>query len=456
MTTRENPMAGRYFNDPSFAAAISNLAGAFAPPSPEEYLTAEKVKGLRTSNAALADAYGLAGNDFDKLGIVADLYDPSNSYYSVDTAANTARRGQDVAAAAALDTARINGAYGLAGTKLGYYDSMPGLPPEIAAAIGAPAFAPQSGAALGAPAPPLSETEMIAKIMAEQSPEDQRAMVGVDLAQTVDPVSGLPVNTSTLDAIGQQPFVNPGSQAAPDAITFDRNGVRMGGFIKNGQFVDAVGTPLTPEEAGTAAKVGSPVGTNAELGITGSNKTKGNEIVAEASYGKERAAKFLALIENNAGVLGIPGTIRGFAQDLVAGANEFGEVYGGIGSFDELQSMAANVAQSNGYTPEIAQAFNYALEMAYLAANMQDPDGEVGIRELAMNMDQYDGGIAGNEKVKANLAVLMGQLEDRIAYGNALRTGKDFVSPNPAELAKPGAPAAGALSPEALKWIEGP
>ena len=42
MGTRMNPLAGRFFSDPAFAAGASNLAAAFAPPSPEDYLAAEQ------------------------------------------------------------------------------------------------------------------------------------------------------------------------------------------------------------------------------------------------------------------------------------------------------------------------------------------------------------------------------------------------------------------------------
>lgn len=460
MTTRQNPMAGRYFNDPNFAAAVSNLAGAFAPPSPEEYLTAEKVKGLRTSNAALADAYGLAGNDFDKLGIVADLYDPSQSYYSVDTDAATARRGQDVAAATTLDKARIDGTYGLAGTKLGYEDTMPGLPPEIAAAIGAPAFAPQSGAALGAPAPLMTETEMMAKILGEQDPATQRAIIG----SKIDPVKvagadGGAVYADRLSALGQPAYTDPGSQAAADMVSY---------IDPNGGEGTAVFDPNTRTLVDIATKEPLPTGTRTYklqggdkalmTGATSANTTKGNQVIADAQYGLGRVGQFRKLLEDNPGVLGLPGTIRGFAQDVVAGALEmgaaFGDTKGVVDSVDEVRQLAERVTGSGKYDPAIAQAYSYALEMAYLQAKMQDPGGEVNVRELERLLGTFDGGIAGNSQVLANLDVLQGQLNDRITYGSNLRDGAK-ATPVPLPGA-PVAPAATSLSPEALKWIEGP
>lgn len=457
MTTRQNPMAGRYFNDPNFAAAVSNLAGAFAPPSPEDYLTAEKVKGLRTSNAALADAYGLAGNDFDKLGIVADLYDPSQSYYSVDTDAATARRGQDVAAATTLDKARIDGTYGLAGAKLGYEDTMPGLPPEAAAAIGAPAFAPQSGAALGAPAPPMNESEMLALIMGRQDPATQRSFLDPNTVNTVGP-DGRPVITSEIDAIGQQAYTDPGSQAAADMVSY---------IDPNGGEGTAVFDPNTRTLVDIATKEPLPTGTRTYklqggdkalmTGATSANTTKGNQVIADAQYGLGRVGQFRKLLEDNPGVLGLPGTIRGFAQDVVAGALEmgaaFGDTKGVVDSVDEVRQLAERVTGSGNYDPAIAQAYSYALEMAYLQAKMQDPGGEVNVRELERLLSTFDGGIAGNSQVLANLDVLQGQLNDRITYGSNLRDGAKAT-----QVPLPGASAGGktSLSPEALKWIEGP
>ena len=444
MTTRQNPMAGRYFNDPNFAAAVSNLAGAFAPPSPEEYLTAEKVKGLRTSNAALADAYGLAGNDFDKLGIVADLYDPSNSYYSVDTADATARRGQDVAAATALDKARIDGTYGLAGTKLGYGDTMPGLPPEIAAAIGAPAFAPQSGAALGAPAPLMNESEMMAAIIGQQSPETQRSLLDLSTVNTVGP-DGRPVVTSEIDAIGQPAFVNPGSESAPKAITFERGGVRLGGFIKGDQYVDAAGNPLSVEEAGTAAEVGKPVGTNSELGITNSIITEKSRINSITTESDMLVDDLTAMIQGQAGAVGLAGTLQNVGQNILQVGQELGTAFAGDENALITPEMLSGVVQDGQpYDPTFAQLRAGMLQLAYLNAQRDNPSGEVSRFALERQIEALGQGLLANDQsVLAALDMTkQANARKRTAYGT--------------EGGAPAAPAATSLSPEALKWIEGP
>ena len=401
MTTRQNPMAGRYFNDPNFAAAVSNLASAFAPPSPEEYLMAEKVKGLRTSNAALADAYGLAAGDFDKLGVVADLYDPSNSYYSVDTEAATARRGQDVSAATALDKARIDGMFGLAGTPLAYNEAMPGLPADVAAAIGVPEFAPAAGAALGAPAPALNESEMIARIMADEMTTDERRAIA---GSNIDPVQivgegGKSTYADPLSALGQEAFVNPGSQAAPTAITFERGGVRLGGFIKDGQYVDASGQPLSNEEAGTAAGVGKPVGTNSELGITNSNTTEFNRVQAITTESDMLVDSLVSEIQGQAGATGLAGTLQNVGQNILQVGQELGTAFAGDANAVITPEMLSGVVQDGqAYDPTFARLRAGMLQLAYLNAQRDNPSGEVSRFALERQIEALGQGLLANDQ----------------------------------------------------------
>lgn len=421
MTTRQNPLAGRYFNDPNFAAAISNLAGAFAPPSPEEYLLAEQVKGERLTNDTRNRMLGLAGDDFDKLGIVGDLYDPSNSYYSVDTEAATARRGQDVTAETALNKAVIDGTYGLAGTKLGYGDTMPGLPPEIAAAIGAPAFAPQSGAALGAPAPLMTEDQMMAAIIGQQDPETQRALLDVNTVNTVGP-DGKAIISSEADSIGQEAFVNPGSTAAPTAITFDRGGVRMGGFIKDGKYYDAQGGPLSLEEAGTAAEVGKPMGTNAELGLTNSIVTERTRIDSITTESDMLVDDLKSLIQGQAGAVGLAGTLQNVAQNLVQVSNELATAFGQEDGI-VTQEMLAQVLPSEGgpYDPTFAQLRAGMLQLAYLNAQRDNPSGEVSRFALERQLEALSQGLLANDQsVLAALDMTkQANARKRKAYGTA-------------------------------------
>lgn len=480
MTTRQNPMAGRYFNDPNFAAAVSNLASAFAPPSPEEYLTAEKVKGLRTSNAALADAYGLAGNDFDKLGIVADLYDPSQSYYSVDTDAATARRGQDVAAATTLDKARIDGTYGLAGTKLGYDDTMPGLSPEIAAAIGAPAFAPQSGAALGAPAPPMNESELIAKILGEQDPATQRAYIG----SKVNPVKIAgpdgPTYADPLSALGQPAYTDPGSQAAADPVMLvdKTTGEQVSGFaLPNGGYV--LGDGKTPAPSSMVAyKLPQIQGTANDVGLGKATENENDRRFIASAKGMEVVDDAIANFTANPGTQGALGAARRVFNGAMQTLREAGALAEGT----EVQDVTSLLEQGlidEAVASRLDPAYNPALTEAQILGNMvvwayasaQQGDARVSNQQLDEAMAAL--GLSGVFATNADAITAAQRVREMLqrdynstaslanpalvkAYSSEVRKG---TAPPPAVTP----PATGAtttpgqgLSPEALKWIEGP
>lgn len=438
MGTTRNPLAGRYFNDPNIAVGLSNLAAAFAPPSPEEYLLAEQVKGERLTNQARGDMYGLAGGDFDKLGIVANLFDPTGSFYAVNTADATARRGQDITAQTAITNNRTDNVFDLAQAyatqPLTFGEAMAGLPPEFAAAIGTPVLPATSGMAAGAPkpAPTLAEAQgALFNQGAEMLTDDQIAAYAFgDTPVTNIVTADGPRVATTLGAIGQEPLVNQGGKAAADLLNYVTPDGREGSavFDPNTQELKdaATGAPLPPGSTTFKLQGGDK---NAVVGATTSNMTEGNEIVALADYGLGRTAKFRALLEANPGVLGIPGMVRGYAQDIAAAANEMGAAYGTIDGVDEIYTLAERVGANGNYDPAIAQAMAYALEMAYLQAKMQDPGGEVNVRELEQLVGIYDGGIAGNAKVLANLDVLDGQFMDRKAFGSNLRQGAPGATP---------------------------
>lgn len=447
MTTRANPLAGRYFNDPSFAAGISNLASAFAPPGADDYLAAEKMRGMRTQNDALARAAGLAGDDFDMLSIVADLYDPTQSFYKVNLDSSDTRRGQDITAQTArlnnaadndraLREAVLSGMFKAGSTPLTYGEVMPGIDPATATAMGAtagvpvPAFGPQSGAALGAPADPLSTDEFTASLMQKMAEEDPRfaqlfALDGVGTTNTVGP-EGRPRLSFTSEAAlaGAEPFVNQGGQAGADLTSYITPDGREGSAIfdpNTKTLVDAAtGEPL-PQGTKTFKIAGGDRA--AASGATTSNLTAGQRTLAEVDYGRRRVQEFRDLLDANPDILGIPGMVRSFAQDIGQAAIGMGSLLGPDGkieSLDQLRQLAETVSQQRDYNPAFARAAALALEMAYMDAKMQDPSGEVNVRELERNLSIYDGGIAGNPRVLATLDNLSSRLNDREVFARTL------------------------------------
>ena len=451
MSTRANPMAGRYFNDPHFAAAVSNLAGAFAPPSADDYLTAEKVKGLRTSNSALADLYAQAGGDFDKLGIVADLYDPSNSYYSVDTESADRRYNTDSVAATSRANNRDTGLFGLAGTVLTGDEAMVGLPPEIAAAIGVPEFAPVAGQDIGAPAPPLTETQMIAQIMAGQSPEDQRALLDPSTVQTLGP-DGQPVITAEIDAIGATAYNNPGGTAAPDPIMLiDPNtGERVSGFATpQGTYVLGDGkTPAPPNLV--AYKLPQVQGTAEEVGGTGSNKTLAGRIDATLAESDMLIDSLVAEIEGQAGAAGIAGTIQNVGQNLLQVGQELGAAFGGDPNALVSEGDLASLGMPDGpYDPTFARLRSGMLQLAYLNAQRDNPSGEVSRFALERQIEALGQGLLANDQAVLAALGMNKEANARKRAASRALLGEDVVPPGapPAATPTPGAPAPAAPTP---------
>lgn len=437
MGTRLNPLAGRYFNDPTLAASVSSLAEVFAPPTANEQYAWARASNERAEGQRLADLWAAAGDDFDKQGVAVGQWNPNQSYYAVDTADATTRRGQDVAAetsrlnndadnTAANERAVLEALIGLGDTTLEHGEVMPGLPPEVAEALNIPSFPSQSGADLGAPAPLPSEDEVEAQLLLEAieadlyGPQDVANERKSDInVETVLTPEG-PRITTRADAIGQEPHINKGAEAKPILETYRTPDGQTGTAeydTADGVWKDSQTGAVLPE--GTVT--GKINDTSEGFGATTSNVTKGNQIVAESNYGRARLAEFRTLLQENPGIMGIPGMVRSFAQDLVAAADEAGAAFGTIDSIEEVRELAARVGANGRYDPALAQAAAYALEMAYLQAKAQDPGGEVNVRELERLLGLYDGGIAGNPKVLANLDTLDEQLIQRESYGRELR-----------------------------------
>ena len=254
-------------------------------------------------------------------------------------------------------------------------------------------------------------------------------------------------NPGVAAATGAPAYVNKGAEAAAELLNWQApNGASGTAVFDRAQNTWIDTQTQAPIPAGsTTFKAQAEGGRNDVVGATTANVTRANDIVAEAQYGIGRAGEFRALLENNPGVLGLPGMLRGFAQDLVSAMDEAMAASGGaIGSLEEAREVARQVGASGRFDPAIAQAGAFALEMAYLQAKMQDPSGEVNVRELERLLSVYDGGIAGNQKVLANLDVLEKQFQDRIAYGQNLRVGGGNPAPSAPPPAQTG-PAVGAI-----------
>ena len=470
MATRMNPLAGRYFNDPSFAAGMSNLAQAFAPPGPEDYIAAEQVKGLRTQNTALADLMAGANGNLDVLGgVAAGGWTPNqgfeavrgglaNERYNIDTDAATALRTNAADNARALEAERVRGLFGMGSTPLNYDQAMPGLPDDVAAAIGVPAFPSQSGAALGAPAPALSESQVRGNLIsgADLSNDDIYALaMGTTPTESIVGADGRPVQAFGALAArdGAQPFVNPGSQAAPTMLTYEgADGIRRGAIAQGGQYLDTTGRPLTPEESGTVAEVGKPMGSNDQLGITNSNRTRAQSIEAAAAKTDLIVTDIESLIDAQAGAAGAAGVLQRIGQDLVQTSREIGAAMtangvDGIVTPEMLDGLQNRVSPGD-YNPVFQQIRTYLLTLAYANAELKNGGNEVSQNALQRELEALGQGALGNdESLKAALSVSRQGARIALEEAKVLRGGSAAQIPTIADVNAGAPPAPSAVQP---------
>lgn len=208
-----------FYHDPGLAQAASNLAGLFAPPSGSDAAgwAAANAKNAEAQRLAALYAYARDPNfsqqQFDRLGVGAGAYAPTQSYYAVDTGAATTRRGQDVDAA----TSRANNANTVRGGVIGqmYQPLNPGqvrpeVPVDIAGVVGLPAMAGTAGAPK-----PLSETEARG--------EDYRALRGdgsLTNQMIVDSIVGKEAPVQALGPGGTPQYMSPGAAVRQGAQPF--------------------------------------------------------------------------------------------------------------------------------------------------------------------------------------------------------------------------------------------
>lgn len=204
-----------YYNDPALAQGFANLANMFKAPSGASlagYANAAATRDKAARLSALFD-YSKGPNfdqqQFDRMGVAAGLYNPSQSYYSVNVKdqGDTTRKLLDPVAAGA--------------TRF--------VPPSVASAYSVPtqqtgvvnvgqgeqATLPDGRVISGAPKP-LTEAEVKGAILRGLPQADQNATVlgAIPVEKIIGP-SG-PQIVRRPDAVGQTPYVAPTEEPAYD------------------------------------------------------------------------------------------------------------------------------------------------------------------------------------------------------------------------------------------------
>lgn len=341
----------RMYNDPSLAQAFGNLASAFAPPSGSDLSGYAAAAAKKAETARLAELFSYARDpnfdqsNFDRMGQASGQWTPSTGYYGVDTTATTARRGQDVSAATDITKQRMQDAAAMARQQA--------LP--ITAAENATVFLPQGteeatglpstlfgqtalspgetafradGTSLQGAAKPLSETEFVAQIMADMTPEQQRARaMGSTPVETIVGADGTPQIAWRNDAVGQQP--------APARTTGSvelKNYKTPGGATGSARFdpdinvwVDTQSGETLP--AGTTTFNSSLQGGQDETGLGRTTTNRVEQSLIDLANARGTAVSLLEQIKANPSSQGIVGMVRGTAQDVMQTGGELGQFF---------------------------------------------------------------------------------------------------------------------------------
>ncbi|SEH79386.1 hypothetical protein SAMN05216228_100860 [Rhizobium tibeticum] len=315
-------VANRYYNNPEIGQAFSSLATLFAPPSGSDLAGYAAAGAKRAEAARLAELFDYSKNPnfnqtvFDRMGVGAGAYAPSQSYYSVDQGNATTRRGQDIAAqtstannaadnARALQTSAMDNQRSAIASLYGPLSEgqvRPAVPADIAAHVGLPAIDEAKGAAK-----PLTTDEWQA-----QNAERLRQSGAIGDQQLLDAIMGKETPVQAVGPDGKTPvFMTPGAATRTGAQPYDQsadkslvegtalvNGKTMQVFRRPNESIyrTADGQPI-PTDIQVFDKA-RPVGTSDQIGMKQSEFTQKNAMFYNRAAS---AAANLEDLQNNKG-----------------------------------------------------------------------------------------------------------------------------------------------------------
>lgn len=436
-------------------------------------LTVAEANAANAEAARLASLFeqarqpGVTPGALDLQAVMAGVYRPDQSYLSVDMAdatdnANNVRDNSRAVRTTAMEQAgqterAMLDPLGEGQTRF--------VPPSLADLFqvseqqrgnimlgqGETAVLPDSTRMEGVPKP-LSETEAQAQVFQGLPPEMQAAIVGSDVnVETVMTPEG-PRVVSRMDSIGQEPYSAPSSQAAPKVENYRTPDGRTGTarFDATRGWVDSqTGEPL-PQGSATFALQAQ--GAPGDLGIapTVANQTEANRAEARLNVLQQLTADYRALLQSNPGIVGIPGTVRGAAQDVVTVLDEFRQAFGNLPgdaqvTEDMVSSFARQIAPNRD--PAIQQARLLASDLAYKYAQAQNPSGEVSRQAFERSLETLTGGMLRNNQSALESLDGIDALIQRERQGVESLRGPGNPTPPPA-------PGAGGAPAE--RWERGP
>lgn len=435
----------RRYSDPRVGAAFEELGSVFAPPSAQDLYAGSRARATDADARRKAEVYaratapGASIQSLDLPAIAAGLYTPVQSGYAVDTEADTKRRGQDIdlqgkkydvdsrdSTSRANNTAdnktRLQTSFGAPVPK----DATQFVDPETAKALGI-SPGPRSGVVAAAPGEvnyipgPSGQAGGGGVLVGNEKPKTTDE-VNAETLQTLPPEVRAAVAAKDMkleDVIMADGKVTPmtgpqrlaaGASAAPDKnaqiFNSDVGPVRYDP-VRRSMVSVTTGQPVAVK----SLQAPSGVQSKDPLGPTTANSSEANSKEAGLNVLDKLTDEYEALLKANPGIVGIPGAVRGAAQNIISSAQEFSAAFGNLSpdaklAADQVASVAARLSANRD--PAIVKATVMKADLAYKWAQAQNPRGEVSRQafERAMETLSGGGGLTNNQSELEGLSAV--------------------------------------------------
>jgi hypothetical protein len=421
MPTRQN----RYFNNPQMAAAFSNLAGIFAPPSAQDFYMQSRTEGQDFQNEAQRRAFaaltaeGVTPADQDRFGVAMTTFgqgfNPTQTNRAVDIASADRRYGVDVSAQNALDVQGLRNEQSGRETAFGAMVSPQGRQgisdDDIVAMLGIeglPGFSAQ-----GPVAPTAPQVAGADRLRLQESGLLTDEMLAAEIMGNT-PVENIatedgPRIAYRTDAVGQEPYINRGAEARPQLNVYRTPDGRSG----TARFDEQQGWVDT--QTGEVLPAGSITGEIQDTveGLGGQGEV--NQILqAESSLDSAellvRQIRPLVSSDGQA-VSGVAGAVNQLFNDVPQAAAEIVNTLNARFGDDENQVVTPEAIAAlgqrapAGYDSTQTQARNLLLRLAYMQARIDNSGAPVGVRavERAIESIGASGVLSSNAKINGVL-----------------------------------------------------
>lgn len=447
-----NPTQGYYAQDQNNATARYGIDTSASTSRLNN--SADNARALQTNGAdnirALEERRLQEAAAMERLGIT-----DATARYGIDTTAKTSLTNNTADNARAVLTndadnerALVAAAMGAATAPVSQGAIRPSFDPAQygIAAPAVPEFAGRTA--------PLSESE-------QKAAERQRLAGSGQLSDQMllDTILGSETPVQAVDASGKPVYMSPGAAvrqgaapyAKPSGATETQNYRTPDGITGTAFFDTAANTwkdtatqaPI-PERSitfnsslqGGAAETG--------LGPTVANQTSSNNLEATLNATEADANNLLGLLAKNPGIAGLPGDIRGAAQNAVSVVGEMSQAFGNLAPDAVITAQQAQAALSQiapNRDPAIQQYKTGLANLAYRVAQMNNPSGEVSRQAYERALESLQGGLLANNQ---SATEAINALKEQIGRTRStqLDTLRNPGQPAPAAPAPPRAPIA--------------